>query len=94
MYYLYLDKNGDFSSPKYLMVYYKNHYFKRSNSTSWDLDDEGVEELLSKHGEFVYSIEKKQFEKILLSWGESQHGYKFYNFNEEPDFEYGKEYED
>lgn len=83
MYYLFLNKNGDFKSPKYLIVHYKDHYFKRSSSTSWILDDEGIKELLSKHGEFIYLLEKKQFDEILLSWGESQHGYKFYNFGED-----------
>ena len=96
MYYIYLGKRGDFSSPEKLIIQYENNWFYRKKTTDWELMEE--EEILSfKSGndENYYAIEKDQFNSILSSWGGSRFGYKNLDLTgEEDDSGYGDEYDD
>ena len=80
MYYLYLDNNYNFSSPKYLIAEYEEHYFYRDKNTDWfEMEEDEIEKMLSGKDNRYYAIEEKQFLEVLHRWGGSIHGYKSMN---------------
>ena len=96
MYYIYLGKRGDFSSPEKLIIQYENNWFYRKKTTDWELmEEEEILSLKSGNDENYYAIEKDQFNSILSSWGGSRFAYKNLNLTgEEDDSGYGDEYDD
>lgn len=96
MYYIYLGKRGDFSSPEKLIIQYENNWFYRKKTTDWELmEEEEILSLKSGNDENYYAIEKDQFNSILSSWGGSRFGYKSLDLTgEEDDSGYGDEYDD
>lgn len=96
MYYLYLGRKGDFSSPESIIVEYEGNYFSRGNHTDWFyMEQEEVEEMTSGRDNKYYAIDKSQFEEILSSWGGSKQGYKTMNIYGLSDNEgYGDSYDE
>ncbi len=95
MYYLYLGRNGDFSSPKSIIIDYQDHYFYREENTDWfEMEESETRKMLSGSDNKYFSIEKEQFEAILSLWGGSRCGYQSMNIDNLTDNEgYGDEYE-
>lgn len=80
MYYLYLGRHGDFSSPEKLIIEYHEHYYYRAKHSLWfEMEEREINEMISGRNNKYYSIEKDQFEDILSSWGGSRHGYQTMN---------------
>lgn len=77
MYYFYLGKKGDFSSPEKLIIEYQNHWYERKKTTDWkEMEEEDQTKLLNGSDVLYYGIEKEDFDNILSSWGGSRFGYK------------------
>lgn len=88
MYYLYISRGYDFSSPKYLIVEYLDHYFYRGKNTDWfEMDPEDIDTMLSGKDNQYFAIEEEQYTKIIKSWGGSTNGYKSMNIHHEYDHE-------
>lgn len=96
MYYLYLGKTNDFSSPEKLIINYDNNWFYRKKQTDWErLSDKEISSLLSGSDNSYYAIEKNQFQEILSSWGGSRYGYINFDLgNCVNDINYGDEDDD
>ncbi len=95
MHYIYLGKNGDFSSPDKLIIQYNEKWFYRKRTTDWEeMEENDIHSLLSGNDENYYSIEKSQFDSILSLWGGSRFGYKNIDLRDaEEDTEYGRDYD-
>jgi hypothetical protein len=96
MYYLYLGRGNDFSSPESVIVEYQGNYFYRGKNTEWfEMEEEGIQKMLSGRDNRYYSIEKEQFEQLLSTWGGSRQGYKNHNTLNLTDNEgYGDSYDE
>lgn len=96
IYYIYLGKKNDFSSPEQLIVFHDETYFYRQEHTDWFVMDETQIQNMNKGlDNKYYCIEEKDFNKILSSWGGSKQGYKSMNINSLTDNEgYGDEYDE
>ena len=96
MYYLYLGRRGDFSSPESIIIQYQDHYYYRGKHTDWfEMEENEIEKMLSGKDNKYYAIEKNQSDEILSSWGGSQQGYKNMNIHHLVDHSgYGDSYDD
>ena len=96
MYYIFLGRKNDFSSPEKIIVEYDNHYFYREKHTDWFfLEEEEKEIILNGDNNKYCLIDESQFDNILSLWGGSKTGYKNMNVNHDFDnLGYGDSYDE
>lgn len=96
MYYLYLGKTGDFTSPERLIIEYQGRFYVRKKNTDWEeMEEKDIKILSDGTDNLYYGIEKDQFDSILSFWGGSRYGYKNLDVEHaEEDPDYGKDEED